>query len=180
VGPAGSPVVFRSPWRGTVPPLHRSPAVVERSGCDTSPVDPTSREGRLRLMSYVWPDQVARLDRLRGALAVAAEVPAVVETEAAAAFVRRLELVDGTTTVLWHSVMWQYLGRDEQTAVTARIDELGTRADDRAGFAHLLLEPRRRAAGARHEFLVVLRTWPGGEERVLGAAHPHGIPTTWD
>jgi hypothetical protein len=143
-------------------------------------VDPTSREGRLRLMSYVWPDQVERLDRLRGALAVAAEVPAVVETEAAAAFVRRLELVDGTTTVLWHSVMWQYLGRDEQTAVTARIDELGTRADDRAGFAHLLLEPRRRAAGARHEFLVVLRTWPGGEERVLGAAHPHGIPTTWD
>jgi hypothetical protein len=180
VGPVDSPVVLRAPWAGELPPLDRRLDVVDRRGCDTAPVDPTTAEGRLRLMSFVWPDQDERLARLRGALAIAADVPAVVETEAAAAFVRRLELVDGSTTVLWHSVMWQYLGPEEQDEVTAAIDDLGGRADDRAGFAHLLLEPRRRSPERRHEFLVVLRTWPGGEERVLGAAHPHGIPTTWE
>jgi hypothetical protein len=180
VGPVDSPVVLREAWAGTLPPLGGRVEVLARLGCDTAPLDPTTAEGGLRLMSYVWPDQGERLARLRGALSIAEDVPADVAAEAAAPFVRRLELVEGTTTVLWHSVMWQYLGKDEQAEVTATIDELGARADDLAGFAHLYLEPRRRASGGRHEFLVVLQTWPGGEERVLGTAHPHGIPTTWN
>jgi hypothetical protein len=180
VGPVDSPVVLRTAWAGATPPLDRRVDVVDRRGGDTAPVDPTTAEGRLRLTSYVWPDQHERLARLRGALAIAEEVPAVVETEAAAPFVRGLELVDGTTTVLWHSVMWQYLAAEEQAEVTATIEDLGAGAGERAGFAHLFLEPRRRSPEGRHEFLVVLRTWPGGEERILGTAHPHGIPTTWD
>jgi hypothetical protein len=180
VGPVDSPVQLRDAWTGTLPPLGGRLEVVERLGCDTAPVDPTTAEGRLRLMSYVWPDQLERLERLRGALAVAAEVPAAVTTEAAGSFVRRLGLVEGTTTVLWHSVMWQYLDGDEQAEVGAAVEDLGARADDRAGFAHLFLEPRRRAAGSEHEFLVGLRCWPGGEDRVLATAHPHGIPTAWE
>jgi hypothetical protein len=35
----------------------------EREGCDLEPVDPTTDEGRLTLLSYVWPDQAARLAR---------------------------------------------------------------------------------------------------------------------
>jgi hypothetical protein len=180
VGPVDSPVVLRDAWAGALPPPDGRVEVVDRRGCDTAPVDPTTTEGRLRLTSYVWPDQGERLARLRGALTVAADVPAEVETEAAAPYVRRLDLVDATTTVLWHSVMWQYLDEDERAAVTETIEDLGARADDRAGFAHLFLEPRRRAVAGRYEFLVGLRTWPGGVERVLGTAHPHGIPTTWD
>ena len=74
----------------------------------------------------------------------------------AADFLDGIELREGTTTVVWHSVMWQYLGPAEQARVAARLDELGAQASDRAGFAHLALEPRRRSPGAAHEFLVVL------------------------
>ena len=180
IGPGSSAVVLADPWRGPVPPLGGQLDVVERLGCDQAPLDPTTVEGRLRLTSYVWPDQPERLERLRGALAVAAEVPASVEASGAADFLDRLALQDGTTTVVWHSVMWQYLDPDEQARADQRLVELGSQASDAAGFAHLALEPRRRTPGGKHEFLLTLQCWPGGEERLLGSAAPHGIPTTWE
>ena len=180
VGPTSSPVVLRDVWRGPVPPLDVVLDVVERVGCDTAPVDPTTTEGRLLLTSYVWADQTARLERLRGAFEVAGQVPADLERAGAADYLDRLELRDGTTTVLWHSVMWQYLDATERERAAARIDELGASASAAARFAHLALEPRRRAPGAEHEFLVTVRSWPGGEERVLGVSRGHGVPTTWE
>ena len=179
VGPIGSPVHLDDPWRGPHPPL-ADIDVVERAGCDVSPLDPTTTEGRLRLTSYVWPDQLDRLARLRGALDIATQVPAVVHELPAAEFVRRVQLVPGTTTVVWHSVVWQYLPLDERTAVWEGLTALGAGASSTTRLAHLRLEPQRRTAGADHEFLVRLRTWPGGDDRVLGVAHPHGIPTSWE
>ena len=38
----------------------------------------------------------------------------------------------------------------------------------------------RRAPGADHEFLVRMRVWPGGEDRVLGHTGAHGVPTRWE
>ena len=180
VGPAASPVVLTDAWQGRLPPLDRALVVVERTGCDLAPVDPTTTEGRLLLTSYVWPDQLARLARLRGALELARDVPAAVVAAPAGDFLDRVELREGSTTVVWHSVMWQYLDAAEQDRVLARLGELGAQASDRAGFAHLALEPRRRARGAAHEFLVTLQSWPGGAEQVLGRAEPHGLPTTWE
>jgi hypothetical protein len=180
LGPVDSPVVLPEPWLGQRPPGAGPLHVVERRGCDTHPVDPTTKEGRLRLTSFVWPDQPARLDRLRGALAIASQVPAAVERRSARDFVTDLALAAGTTTVLWHSVMWQYLGDRERSDVVARLDSLGETADRDARLAHLSLEPRRRTPSSGYQVLVVLRTWPGGDERVLGAAQAHGIPTTWD
>ena len=177
IGPETSPVVLTEPWEGRRPPLGGGIEVVERAGCDTAPLDPTTTDGQLRLTSYVWPDQVERLERLRGALELAARVPATLVRQGAAAFLRHVELAPGATTVVWHSVMLQYLPAEEQTAMVARIEELGEQATAAMALAHLRLEPETR--GGRHAFFVVLRTWPGGEERVLGTAHPHGVPTTW-
>ena len=122
VGPASSPVVLRDPWRGSLPPLSPRLDVVERLGCDVAPLDITTTEGRLRLTSYVWPDQPERLERLRGALQLASEVPATVEQVGAADFLDRLTLQDGTTTVVWHSVMWQYLDPADQDRAEERLD----------------------------------------------------------
>jgi hypothetical protein len=180
VGPSSSPVVLDDPWRGPTPPLTPALEVVERAGCDVSPLDPTTEEDRLRLTSYVWPDQLARLARLRGALDLAVQVSATVHQMPAADFVRRLQLVPGTTTVLWNSVVWQYLPADERTSLEQSLADLGAGAGEPGRLAHLELEPRRRMPGAEHEFLVRLRTWPGGRDRILGVAHPHGIPTTWE
>ena len=89
-------------------------------------------------------------------------------------------MTDGSLTVLWHSVMWQYLTPVEKERIAARIDELGEAADDDSPFAHVSLEPVRVARpGERREFVVALTTWPGGVRRVLGKAAPHGLPVTW-
>lgn len=179
-GDLASVVRLEPAWRGR--PLEPWPdlEIVERLGSDVAPVDVATEEGRLTLTSYVWADQTARLERLRGALAVAQEVPAEVRRERAADFVQGVELAPGTVTVLWHSVMWQYLSGDEQRAVAERIAALGEQAIADRPFAHLLLEPRRRTPDSDHEFLVVLQSWPGGERRILGASVGHGLPTTWE
>jgi hypothetical protein len=179
-GREASRVQLPDAWRGRRLTLWPDLGVVERVGSDIAPVDVSTEDGRHTLMCYVWPDQLARLGRLRDAFTVAGEVPAEVRREDAVSFVRDISLSDGTTTVLWHSVMWQYLAAADQAAITHLVEQLGSRATESHPFAHLFLEPTRRTPGSRHEFLVVLRLWPGGESRILGKAAPHGLPTTWD
>lgn len=174
-----SPVRLAGAWSGRPPPTDAPLVVVARRGTDIAPLDPTSRQGRLRLLSYVWPDQVERFARLEAAIEVARRVPADVERADAVAAVRRLAPITGRWTVLWHSVMWQYLSRADQTAIEQDLDALGRKATADAPVAHLFLEPTRRTADAEHEFLVVLQTWPG-ERRILGTAAAHGIPATWE
>lgn len=178
-GPATSPVVLDPAWRGAPLPC-ADLRIVERMGSDVAPVDVATPDGRLRLMSYVWPDQRTRFERLRGAFAVAVAHPVQVVRRDAVSMVASLALVEGATTVLWHSVMWQYLPLTDRDAVSAGIEDVGAAASNTAPFAHLFMEPTRRTPDAAHELLVVLRTWPGGERRVLGHCAPHGLPTTWE
>jgi hypothetical protein len=168
-------LVFEGAWSGR--PLTPEPPVrlVERVGCDVAPLDPTTTEGRLALTAYVWPDQQPRLERLRAALRIALDVPAEVCRESAADLVAGLEPQPGAITVIWHSVMWQYLDASEKARAAAAIEDLGARASDDAPVAHLRFEPTERG----WPFEVRLRTWPGGEERLLGEAAPHGLPATW-
>jgi hypothetical protein len=179
-GDTTSDVRLEVAWRGRRLTPWPDLRIVERLGSDLMPVHVTTTEGRLILTAYVWPDQTHRLERLRGALAVAQQVALEVRAQDAVAFVDEVELREGTTTVLWHSVMWQYLDAGAQAAVTSRVEHLGARATREAPFAHLFLEPTRRAPAAEHEFLVVLELWPTGERRVLGTSVGHGMPTTWE
>jgi hypothetical protein len=179
-GPADAALTLEDAWAGR--PLEAWPdlSIVERVGSDPSPVDVTTTDGRLRLTAYVWPDQTVRLQRLRAALEVAADNPVVIRRQDAAHFVADLAPVEGRLTVLWHSVMWQYLDAEEQRAVAARIAAAGAEAGATSPLAHLSLEPVRRTPDGEHEFLVVLQQWPGGSRRVLGHSGGHGLPTTWE
>jgi hypothetical protein len=179
VGPRDSPVVLAAPWRGALPPLEDRLPVVERYGSDLDPVDPDTEEGRLRLTSFVWPDQQDRLARLRGAFALARTVPAPVRAERAADTVAGLRLADGAATVVWHSVMWQYVGDAERREITAGLDRLGEAATPASPLARLSLEPRGRHSPAGVEFVVRLRTWPGRDVELIGTAHPHGATVVW-
>ncbi len=178
IGPM-SPVELDPAWdvlpvqrRGLVP-------VIERVGGDLSPIDPCTDDGALRLACYVWPDQVERLRRLRGAILVAREFPARLVRASAADLLADLEPAPGALTVMWHSVMWQYLSDDEQRRVSARIAVIGAAATPDAPFAHIAFEPRRLVAGGPHRFLVIATLWPGGDEQILGEAPPHGVPVAW-
>lgn len=177
-GPADSPVTIDDAWRGRPPPL-RAVDIVERHGYDIAPVDVGAADAETTLLSYVWPDQGARLDRLRAAIAVARAVPARLERRTAADAVAGLTPADGALTVLWHSIVWQYLSADERRAVREGVSALADRADERAPFAHLTMEPARDWSGSGFRFLVRGRRWPGGRLAVLGQCHPHGAPVTW-
>lgn len=178
LGDPASPVRLRQPWTGTRP--SGQVQVVERAGCDPAPLDPRSEADRLTLTSYVWADQVDRFERLRGALRIAAEHGVPVEQLPGSAFLER-ELAaprPGVTTVVWHSVVRQYLDPAERERVEQLLAEAGARATDDAPLAHLTLEPDRVGDG-RFRFIVELTTWPGGESRVLAEAKGHGPPVEW-
>jgi hypothetical protein len=178
-GPPDARVTIDDAWRGRLPP----PAAIrvgERHGYDLDPIQATTRAGELTLLSYVWPDMSDRLSRLRGAIATARRYPAIVHRRTARDAVAGIELEPGALTVLWHSVTWQYLGREERAAVADGIAALGARAAARSPFAHVSMEPQPRAVGAAHEFLVRARSWPGGQDVILAACHPHGPPVNWE
>ena len=78
-GPADSPVAIDDAWHGNLPP-EGAVRIVERHGYDIAPIDVTGADGEMTVLSYVWPDQSARLERLRGAIAVARNVPARLRT----------------------------------------------------------------------------------------------------
>jgi len=178
-GPTDSPVSIDDAWRGRLPPTN-DVRIVERHGYDIAPIDATNSEGELTLLSYVWPDMTVRMDRLRGAISVARHVPARLQRSTAAEAVAGLTVADGALTVLWHSITWQYLSADEQAAARAGIDAVAAHARTPAPFAHLMLEPQRRTPGAAHAFLLRVRSWPGGDDRILAECAPHGPPVIWE
>jgi len=178
-GGSDAGVYLDGAWTTTPVGLPPSVEVVERVGVDVLPVDPTTPDGALTLQAYVWPDQSTRLSRLRAAIDVAREVPADVRRGTAVDLARDLEPRDGALTVLWHSLMWQYVPRDEQQAVLAEIDRAGAAATVSAPLAHVRFEPVRPESGGPHRFVCAVRTWPGGADRELGEAPPHGVPVTW-
>ena len=83
---------------------------------------------------------------------------------------------EGTTRVLMHSIVWQYVPKDQQARVTAVMEDAGARASPARPLAWIALEANRETH--RHEMMV--RYWPGGETPVqLAEAHPHGAWIKW-
>jgi len=172
LGDPGSPVRLVGPWENE-PPVHHPVEVVERRGCDPNPLDPTTTDGRLTLTSYVWGDQTVRLERLRGALDIATRVPAVVEQAGALDFLTR-ELAahdDDLVTVVWHSVVWQYVDPAEREAVDRLLAAAGKR------LVRISLEPE--AVDGSYVFRVHATTYPSGKRVHLADALGHGPPVRW-
>jgi hypothetical protein len=84
-------------------------------------------------------------------------------------------LPTGHTTVLMHSVVWQYIAADEQQAIVKSIEDAGRRASVDAPLAWLRFEPPK--LGVRMQLRC--RIWPGGEDRLLAHSHPHGAAVDW-
>lgn len=187
-GEPGSPVVFPSVFEGdAAPSADVTLTVAERSGCDRAPVDPTTEDGRMTLMSYVWADQVERFARLRGALEVARGVPATVERADAFDWLeRRLPLrKPGTATVVFHSVVTLYFTPDQRERLAGMLAGAGESATADEPLAWLRFEhpdtgdPTARGWGCLGKPEVRLTVWPGGEERLLAMSSAHGPPVRW-
>lgn len=178
-GPESSPVTLTADWVGGFPKGGGMPPVASRAACDQAPIDLRDAEQRLRLRSYVWADQHARLARLEGAIELAlADGVQVERADAGDWLANHLSGTSpGLATVVYHSVMWQYLPPETQHRVIGLFETAGQRASADAPLAWLRFEPRP----AVDAFELRLTLWRGGtgQERLLARAHPHGAKIDW-
>lgn len=102
----------------------------------------------LTLQSYVWPDQLERFGQVAAAIEVAHRVPAQVEKANAADWVETVleGQVLGVATVLYHSIVWQYLSEIDRARVRGAILERGEAATHECppGLASLGASQQRR------------------------------------
>ncbi len=147
---------------------------------DLHPVDSATTDGRAHLCSFVWPSDAVRWDRLRSALDLDAAEPVTVRRESGPDFLA-VELAGchpGQLTVVWHSVVWQYVNLADRERGRAVLAEAAARATVDAPLALLVYESVRAGTGFRFELR--LQLWPHAPQQVLlGHGGGHGIPFTW-
>jgi len=176
-GPRDSTVRFTGLWEHGQPPFDAPLTVTDRRGCDRSPIDPTTADGRMRLLSYVWPDQPERFERVAAAIEIARQVPAALTRADAADWLpgQLAGATPGVATVVFHSVVTQYFTSDERTELASIMDDAGARATRDAPVAWLRLEPEGDMKFPR----LRLSTWPGEQDRLLAHCSFHLGPVDW-
>lgn len=164
-------------WQGPLPPLDASLVIRHRRGCDQNPLDPSTDETRKRLMSYVWPDQAARIARLEVAIASTARSGIRVEKADAADWVEAhfTRPEEGVVKLLFHSIVWGYMPDTVQHRIKQAIEKVARLATSSAPVAWLRIEPD----GNNPYAAVTLTLHPTGETRVIGHADFHGRFTHW-
>jgi hypothetical protein len=174
-GDSGSPVRLLGIIEGESFPWSTDAAVVERRGCDASPLDPASERDRLLLRSFVWPDQIERFGLLTSALDFAQANRVEVERADAGKWVaRRLARpAEGHATVVFHSLVMMYLSDESRERMVTTIEDAGQRATPSAPLAWLRME----LGGDEADVLLTL--WPGGEERLIAKAGYQGQSVSW-
>jgi hypothetical protein len=168
-------VHFDEPWTTAPPPFDDRLVVAERAGCDIHPIDVGTDQGVTALRGFLWPDQTDRRARLDAAIEVARRHPATLEQADAGDWVaERLDApTPGMATVVYHSIVLQYLPRPTFERLRSAIVAAGERATPEAPVCWLRMEPAGELADVR------LRSWPGGEDETLAATGYHGPPVTW-
>ncbi len=178
VGLEPSAIAFKPEWEGPPPPDRRF-EIISLKGCDVAPVDLTDPAQAMRLKAYIWPEHHIRFARMDAAIVAAtSQAPDLVKMNAADFVEAELAKpqAEGTTRVMMHSIVWQYVPIDQQQRVTAAIEAAGARATEQRALAWIAVEANRNTH--RHELIV--RYWPGGSEpALLAVSHPHGASIAW-
>jgi hypothetical protein len=170
------PVLTLAPdWRGGTPPGGGTPKVAARAGADLAPIDPVA--DRLRLLSYIWPDQFARMARIAAALDAAAVArPHVEQSDAVDWLETRLAIPQrGHLHLVYHTIAWQYFPKGTQARGEAILADAGARATPDAPLARFSVEADGQAPGAA----MMLTLWPGGTRHALGRFDFHGRWIDW-
>ena len=178
IGPQGAAMRIGPEWQGA--PLPAAPITIASArGCDVAPVDLIDPAQALRLKAYIWPEHTERFVRLEAAIAEAQRSPPEIADQNAADFIEAVlarPQAEGTTRVLMHSIVWQYVPQDQQARVTAAMEAAGARATAQRPLAWIALEANR----VLHRHELVVRHWPGdGAPHLLARAHPHGAQIAW-
>jgi hypothetical protein len=177
-GDSASPVRLAPEVHGARPPLEGGLKIVSRAGCDLSPVDVSDAQARLRLRSYIWPDQALRQQRINAAIDLARAAKISVERSDALTFIRkRLATVKtGVTRTLFHSIMWQYMPENIRREIGTEMAAIGAAASKDAPLAWLRMEPLDTK---QPHATLTLTLWPSGGTRHLAKCDYHGRWIEW-
>ena len=175
-GPDDATVNLTPEWKGPLP----NPAdlfVADRAGVDMSPFDLTDEADRLRLLSYLWPDQPERMTNTAKAIEIFRQIqPNIEKADAIAWLEQRLaQPMPGKAHVVFHTVAWQYFPHERQKHGEELLKMAGARATADAPLARVSMEGENGAKAAT----LRLTTWPGGLSRVLGQVDFHGRWVEW-
>lgn len=172
-GPEDSPVVLQPEWRGRAPDLLPEIEKSASRACDLNPLDITDPEQALRLRSYIWPDQPVRMARLDGAIEIGKEDGvSLARADAADWIAASLALRPaGRTTVVYHSIFWQYMPVETQRAVRSAIEVSGDLADERNPLCWVRMEPYEEDIS---KAALYYTHWPDPERKVLAFCDYHG------
>ncbi len=164
-------------WQGDLPET-TTLNITSRKGVDLNPLDPTQYLDRLKLLSFIWPDQPDRLARMRAALDLATTFPVkITRSDAIDWLAEELQNPrEGVLTIIYHTIAWQYFPQERQIAGKALIEQHGAKATTTSPLAWLSMENDGIGPGA----LLQLRLWPGDVLVPLGRADFHGRWVTWD
>jgi hypothetical protein len=177
-GPSDSAVSFGAEWwRQPAPPLAADVRVVSARASDIAPFDVRDADHRLRMHSFVWPDNAVRRDRLQAAIDLACTHPIpVVEADAGAWLRQELDgtLPSGVATVVFHSIVWQYLPQTTRESLRQALNAAAATATPRSPLLWLRFEPDTIDHAALR-----LTTWPGGTDELLAHAGYHGADVRW-
>ena len=178
-GPEDALVRLSSIFKNNPPSWPFTVEIVERAGCDKHPLDPKNPVDQLTLRSYVWADQKERIERLRAACVIACDTEIAIDCATAADWLQRklLERRPGIMTVIFHSVVWQYLSPSEQAQIEASIVDAGAHASHETPLVWLRMEPVD--ASGRGAPILRWRGYPEGQDRVLATSTYHAPEVRW-
>jgi hypothetical protein len=176
-GAKDATLVFTPELTGTLPP-DAPVRVIRRRGVDLNPLDLRRDADRNRLLSYIWPDQLARLARIKAAIEIARIDPPPIDRGDAADWIEAMLEpggAPGVVRVVMHSIAFQYFPARTQERILAHIEMVGARATAAAPFAWLRFELDAPRGGAA----LRLKLWPGGEDRMLATGSAQQPRIDW-
>lgn len=170
-----APLVIECELKGDkIPPLARAPEVAGRVGLELNPVDLSNADDRDWLHALMWPDQIARAQRLDKAIALFEKSKPQIRSGDALALLPEAmaEAPSHSAICIYHTIaVYQF-----STAMKQALDDILTTAGLRRPVLRLSFEME-----ALHECILRLIRYHDGtkDERVLASSHPHGTWLEW-
>lgn len=175
-GNQNSALQLNPEWVGNIP-KNADLDVVSRRGCDLNPLSVEDEQDCEKLIAFLWPDQVSRIERVKSAIEIAKQSPPQLDTADAADWVENVFVKAegvGIARVLFHTIAQNYFPQLVKDRIKTAVERTGERVTEENPLAWLSFEfegegdPKLR-----------LQTWPGGENRVLATADPHVYAVKW-
>jgi hypothetical protein len=159
---------------GTPQHLDAQIDVVERRGCDIHPLHAANAADAATLLSFVWPDQTSRFQRLRAALQIGRAHPPAIDVADGIEWVQNVaQPRRGAATVVMHTVIMEHMPPDVRERLRAAIRNIGESATPESPFAWARME----AASGAYETAVTL--WPGRKETLIARSDGHAQGIEW-